>query len=837
MSKTWATRRREIFNSVFVNNGVQNSAPALPVRTSPRKQVAHSTVRGDPVAADQRRWAIAWHATTAVLALPSYLEPGVEVMINDDFSQAICIVINPATEAPKAPLTDDLMTWFMRQVHRHYVQHVKAALKPQEHGEHTIKYLMGFAATMETAIGLYSSRMRIITSAYAEFVSTKKSKEVHKRYRRELHGLISNSTPETYYDAMNKVLTSLMTQIVSDGADHVAVSPSKAQLIQVITAMRNIGLGGRRFELMVASAVNGLLQDYVINILGDRFAQEPEMVQIPDAAAPNKRHISVPRNVAALFNWVEREFAPLVAEIMDVLGQAINWTHVMAWKELALGILAKKRIDQLFDIVSIWPRSRSGLQDLKTCVTTTTQRSLLTDAFSRDLEKKLLHPGSSTLRILRFYISMIRTFHALDNSKVLLDRVVPALQLYLCQRDDAIRNVVTGLLSLPSEADTPDAANKLVELSVILNSTAQSKRMAIDDEDQDWDDMSWLPAPIDAAINFKRPRTEDVIGTLISALGSQEMFIKEFQAIVAQRLLSVTSDLDQEIKVLNLLKKRYGDMALQHCDVMMRDVAESQALDEQVRSAAHFTSSAGLTCSANILSRLYWPNLVREHFLIPGPVAAAQERYSEHYAQIKAARKLTWLDHMGSATVELELEDRTVRTTCKTYVATVIYAFGEDSGAAVQMSVDELEMKLQMDRDYIEEAVAFWVNQKVLRRVSEDVYAVIESEDSVSAPASNVAAAVGAVTSNIDSPSRQAPDGKKATAKDHEKSGVYWQFIVGMLKNSPTAMPLMRIAMMLRMVVPGGFEWTDEEVQEFMAEKVEEGLVELMAGKYKLAKR
>jgi anaphase-promoting complex subunit 2 len=73
--------------------------------------------------------------------------------------------------------------------------------------------------------------------------------------------------------------------------------------------------------------------------------------------------------------------------------------------------------------------------------------------------------------------------------------------------------------------------------------------------------------------------------------------------------------------------------------------------------------------------------------------------------------------------------------------------------------------------------------------------------------------------------------------KEQERRTVYWQFIVGMLTNSGPAMPLGQIAMMMKMLIAGGCPWSNEELQDFLAEKIAEGEMELSGGKYRLVKK
>jgi anaphase-promoting complex subunit 2 len=70
---------------------------------------------------------------------------------------------------------------------------------------------------------------------------------------------------------------------------------------------------------------------------------------------------------------------------------------------------------------------------------------------------------------------------------------------------------------------------------------------------------------------------------------------------------------------------------------------------------------------------------------------------------------------------------------------------------------------------------------------------------------------------------------ESADAAAMEKMNLYWQFIVGMLTNQG-AMPLARVVMMLKIVVPGGFPFSNEELREFLAGMVAKGKLEIVSG-------
>jgi anaphase-promoting complex subunit 2 len=228
----------------------------------------------------------------------------------------------------------------------------------------------------------------------------------------------------------------------------------------------------------------------------------------------------------------------------------VSWTDMEKFKEMSIDRLANLRINELFDIVVSWPSSGGALDDLRTAITTAQKRLRLTDVFTHTLNTNLLHPGASTILILQTYISMIRAFHALDHSKVLLDRVAYALQLYLCSREDTVRIIITGLLSdIEDSKGNPvePAGDRLVELAHLLDDSSERIGHRANDEELDWHDLDWIPDPVDAGPGYKRSKTADVIGTLIGVLGSPEVFIKEFQNIIGENFLKHDGAFEKEV--------------------------------------------------------------------------------------------------------------------------------------------------------------------------------------------------------------------------------------------------------------------------------------------------
>jgi anaphase-promoting complex subunit 2 len=111
-----------------------------------------------------------------------------------------------------------------------------------------------------------------------------------------------------------------------------------------------------------------------------------------------------------------------------------------------------------------------------------------------------------------------------------------------------VRIIITGLLSEIVDAKgnaVKPGGDRLVELALLLNEGSELGRA--DDEELDWHDLEWVPDPVDAAPGYKRSKGADIIGTLIKVLGSQDVFIKEFQNIIGENLLKQDGAFEKEV--------------------------------------------------------------------------------------------------------------------------------------------------------------------------------------------------------------------------------------------------------------------------------------------------
>ena len=530
------------------------------------------------------------------------------------------------------------------------------------------------------------------------------------------------------------------------------------------------------------------------------------------------------------------------------------------WLQMGFTRLGVLRVHELYHIVVNWEDSKAAVDDLRRWANNPAARTFLTTKFSNALSARLLQPGASTTHILRIYISIIRAFYRLDPKGVLLARVAILIRRYLRDRDDTVSVIVAGLFSDDQSEVTDDQDENLSELASELMARDP---YAIDEDDGelDWDNMEWLPDPIDAAPDHIKSTKADVIGSLISLFDSKEVFVKKLQSALAIRLLRNTTDFKQEIAVIQHLKARLGESLLQGCEVMLRDVMDSRNVDAVIRRSQHEhknadTSTPEFILHTKILSRLFWPNMNDQDFEVPDEIHLQHRKFEKDFEAIKQSRKLTWLNSLGHVEIDLYLEDREFHEEVLPWQAAVIAKFDDDnvqtsSAEPIKWSTALLSESLNMMPALVRSACMFWVSKRVLIEVPStgtppsDTYTVLERLDQLPAQTSSPTSAgnnlsasdnpTGISQTTADMAAAAAASALKEAedAQRQEQMAMYHQFVISMLTNQGPQ-PLSRIAMILNMTVPG-FNYSNEELKELLESMVRGGKVELgHGGAYKV---
>ncbi|EMD39909.1 hypothetical protein CERSUDRAFT_112157 [Gelatoporia subvermispora B] len=466
--------------------------------------------------------------------------------------------------------------------------------------------------------------------------------------------------------------------------------------------------------------------------------------------------------------------------------------------------LSDLRTKEIFDIIIDYPDSLCALQDLKECLQRVDQRTELVQTLRKANKKRLLHPGADTKDILLQYVSIIRCLRIIDPPGVLLFKVADPIRKYLRERPDTIRCIVASLVGDGESGDSLVDENEPIQ---------PLQQLQVDD----YTDPNWEPEPIDAGPEFRTNKPSDVISTLVSIYDSKDLFVKELQVLLAQRLLSIKDgNFERERRNIEILKIRFGESALQVCEVMLRDMTDSKRIDQ------HVQSQRSMSLHPTIISRHFWPPLQSSTITMPGQFNELQDEYSKQYATFKPDKKLRWLPHLGSIQLELTLQDRTVSADVPPLEAAFIELFSEKD----TWPIDELRAKVgNVDRISAGKALATWVELGVLRAEGDGTYRLLEVAEEIASSGSAQS------TRHVPLAEEEAPAIMTVQQQQAEQMKVYWKFIEGMLTNLGQ-LSLDRIQSMLKLAP--GYDRTVEQLAGFMEAARREGLVIVKDGVWKL---
>ncbi|KAF5376816.1 hypothetical protein D9757_008906 [Collybiopsis confluens] len=467
--------------------------------------------------------------------------------------------------------------------------------------------------------------------------------------------------------------------------------------------------------------------------------------------------------------------------------------------------LCDLRTQEIFDIIIDFPDSTGALQDLRDCLHRVDQRAALVHALRKANQKRLLHPGADTRLILTQYVATIKCLRIIDPPGVLLFKVADPIRRYLRERPDTIRCIVSNLVG------DEDSGDSLVDESEPIQPLQQS-------ELEEYTDPNWEPEPVDAGPDFRANKPSDVISTLISIYDSKDLFVKELQVLLAQRLLAITDDnsekVEKERRNIEILKIRFGEAALQVCEVMLKDMTDSKRIN------GHIQSHKESVIHPTIISKHFWPILEAGEISMPGQFQTFQDEYAKEFSAFKPDKKLRWLPHMGTVHLELQLEDRAIEADVPPLEAAFIELFSEQD----VWTMDQLITKtgLSVDRKAALKALLTWVDLGAIKEVSEHTFKLLEV-----AEASTAGRELRAATTSV----VELPSALSIQQQQAEQMKLYWKFIEGMLTNLGS-LPIDRIQSMLRLAQ--GYDQTVEQLGAFMEAARSEGLVITRDGMWRL---
>lgn len=357
------------------------------------------------------------------------------------------------------------------------------------------------------------------------------------------------------------------------------------------------------------------------------------------------------------------------------------------------------RSNEIFDIVKSFPESKPALIDLRQSCARTGAHRQVSEITVKVFVARLLHLGAATSDIVTIYINAIQSLNIVDGSGGLTRAVSPPIQQYLTTRADLLDTIVNGILEDDSLVASAVSAQKPNDDDVLRDANEQKEL-----------DFKWSPEPLHSHIrNLKSLMREgsdsDALALLLNVYGAIGSFVTQLEKEIAKRVETNAGFVfDNEVRAVELLKRRFGSQSFLNCEVILKDVADSK------RNAA--IANCG-TVQPLVVSHLYWPDLPGDYLKLPEEVEQEMEMYTEEFERLKHPRKLKWVPSAGCAEIELAFEDgETMQITVSPVCACVALLMNQETELTEELVCDNLEVSRQV----AEQALTFWTQNNVFIR-------------------------------------------------------------------------------------------------------------------------
>lgn len=871
--------RNDVFTSVFpptnFTTPTPETTPNIGVLASPGKSFGGFNISSDAID-NTIRLSRAWSTVTRYLQISDGQSASLQAV--PDVPAAIAVLLE------SADIRRELLAWYVNEVQVHFRHFVLPGLSEWQDPVPIAKalpLLNSTVALLQNAASCYAGQLEsLVESAPPESFYQNRLRALIEDVKHRLQVLVLNSLPR---QRLQKTLASVFYQQMKvtlqncgDPPECISGGDCKCPLNLDGTPLAQldvVGLGGALAERAFAQAVN-------------RFLEGPATDRRCFQVDWNFKHNVMP----AVRFWMEFCFLPFVERSLATLKGAQNITlseaEHLEFARIAVTHLGRKRTMAFFDYVKAWPESMGGILDIREymLLNPSAESARALARFTDQLHQRLLHAGASTSEILSIYTYVIHALRLLDARGVFLEKVAVPLRNYLRSRDDTVSIIAASFLAdVDEDGNVVDGDSDKVCADITIEVNSSGAADAKEHKTLNWNDMEWVPDPIDAGPDFKASTSEDVVAYILG-LFDQEDFIKEVTVVLAQHLLQASdSEYVKETRLVELFKSRLDSTKLQAAEVMLKDMRDSVSLNKRINPNAGFSVGkaptpqeikaaipeegitlsglyrmfegrmkqaqfhAALTTVANkrkdlyfpkrtrlppgsrgsadnhddvdfkvdVLSSFFWPQMRTNDFDMPPELQNKETPFNTEFERLGSQRRLYYRHALSRVSVELQLEDRSVReTNLPAWRASVIHTFGSEA----ELTVERLMDVLKMEEELVQDALSFWTGKRVLYQTAQGTYAVLERLDMDTGPALQQTQQHGESVSAVMS----------QDAMLRENAPMFETFIANMLRNSgPKEIGgMMGITGMLKMVLPT-FTYGEEEVK---------WLLEQMEGRGEVAK-
>ncbi|OMO93261.1 hypothetical protein CCACVL1_06561 [Corchorus capsularis] len=630
---------------------------------------------------------------------------------------------------------------------------------------------------------------------------------------------------------------------------------------KVVRDLRNLGFTSMT-EDAYASAIFLLLKDKVHNLAGDDYRSSVlDSIKGWIQAVPLQFLNALLAYLGDSTSFDQHSSAlksPLASQPSSCYpGTSTPSQGLVKWKlrleYFAYETLQDLRIAKLFEIIVDYPESSPAIEDLKQCLEYTGQHSKLVESFISALKYRLLTAGASTNDILHQYVSTIKALRTIDPAGIFLEAVGEPIRDYLRGRKDTTKCIVTMLTDGTSGNPNGSGNNGDSLLEELNRDEENQENVGLDDafntdDKQAWiDAQRWEPDPVEAdpTKGSQNRRKVDILGMIVSIIGSKDQFVNEYRVVLAEKLLDKSDyDIDSEIRTLELLKIRFGESSMQKCEIMLNDLIDSKRTNANIKATINKASQidaesveTGISLdnlNATIISSNFWPPIQDEALILPEPVDHLLSDYARRFHEVKTPRKLLWKKNLGTVKLELQFEDKAMQFTVGPVHAAIIMQFQEQTS----WTSKNLAAATGIPVDVLNRRISFWISKGVLTESlgtdpSDHVFTLVEGMVDASKNSGNSGNSEELLAGD------EEAERSVASVEDQlrKEMMVYEKFIMGMLTNFGS-MALDRIHNTLKMfcIADPPYDKSLQQLQSFLSGLVSEEKLELRDGMYFLKK-
>jgi anaphase-promoting complex subunit 2 len=170
---------------------------------------------------------------------------------------------------------------------------------------------------------------------------------------------------------------------------------------------------------------------------------------------------------------------------------------------------------------------------------------------------------------------------------------------------------------------------------------------------------------------------------LIATCKSKKAFREEYRRFLADNLLaSKNYDTDNELRLLEVLKRSFGAQKFHECDVMIKDIDDGRRVDKMIHDE---NENIDPNFHGVILSKHYWPEMkdAETKVNLTRNFMPYMDMYGTAYRSLKSNRKLSWLPALARANVDVEIAGQVINVDLSPWGARILSLF-EKKGKCLQ---------------------------------------------------------------------------------------------------------------------------------------------------------